>query len=125
MRRVVLVDDDTRLRHVVARFLRSCGFEVVGEACDGEDGILLVHQHQPDLIITDMLMPRRDGLSFVRALRSEGWDRPIIMMSGQPQPTFAADALTGGVNAYVRKPFEPDNLLSAIRLTLGPISRVA
>ena len=123
--RIVLADDDTTQRRVIARILTSGGHTVVGEACDGEDGLVLVRQHRPDLVLTDLFMPRRDGISFVRQLRASRNHTPVIMMSGQTEAGLAADAIADGVNAYIRKPFEDAELREAIRLTCGPVVRVA
>jgi DNA-binding response OmpR family regulator len=123
--RVMLVDDDARMRQVLARFLASAGFGAVDEAGDGEEALAHLVATRVDLIITDCNMPRMDGLAFVTALRAKGDLTPVIMLSGQDDPQLIVRAIRAGVNNYVPKPIHPENLFEKIWQTMGTARTVA
>lgn len=117
--RIAIVEDDAQLRTVLAVFLRGMGAEVVAQSCDGQEALETFEAGiQPDLILTDCQMPRLDGISLVRRLRARGDQTPIIMISGQGDPTVRQLALAAGVNRYLDKPLSPCNLNLAIIQTL-------
>jgi DNA-binding response OmpR family regulator len=123
--RVMLVDDDARMREVLARLLASTGFRAVEQVGDGEEALLRLATVHVDLIITDCSMPRMDGVAFVTALRAKGDLTPVIMLSGQDDPQLIVRAIRAGVNNYVPKPIHPENLFEKIRQTLGAARAVA
>src|SRR5258708_17033407 len=116
---VLVIDDDARLRQVLARLLRTSGFDVVDEASDGEEALLALNKIHPDLILTDCQMPRLDGIAFVRQLRARGDQTPVIMLSGHGDPHQVVVAVKAGVNNYLPKPINPDVLIEKIEQTLG------
>ena len=116
---VLVVDDDGRLRQVLARLLRNCGFDQVDEAADGEEALTAMNQLHPDLIITDFQMPRMDGIAFVRQLRAGGNATPVIMLSGHDDPHTTVIAVKAGVSNYLPKPINPEVLIEKISQTLG------
>ena len=117
--RVMLVDDDARMRQVLARLLETAGFRAVEEVSDGQEALARLAAVHVDLIITDCCMPRMDGLAFVTALRNNGDLTPIIMLSGQDDPQLIVRAIRAGVNNYVPKPIHPENLFEKIWQTIG------
>jgi DNA-binding response OmpR family regulator len=123
--RVMLVDDDARMRQVLARFLASAGFRAVDEVGDGEEALAHLAVTRVDLIITDCNMPRMDGLAFVTVLRGRGDTTPVIMLSGQDDPQLIVRAIRAGVNNYVPKPIHPENLFEKIWQTMGTSRAVA
>jgi CheY-like chemotaxis protein len=126
--RVLLIDDEAAGRAVLARLLRSCGAEVVGEAGDGVVGLDLLRglgQRGVDLIITDCQMPVMDGLAFTQAVRAAGDRTPVLMLSALGHIQVIDAARTAGVNRYLRKPVELDALLEAIRQVTGVLIRAA
>jgi two-component system, chemotaxis family, chemotaxis protein CheY len=113
--RILLIDDDSAARLLLARFLRRSGFEVVAQAANGAEALRLLQTlHPPDLIITDCQMPRMDGLTLLRLIRRSGNPTPVIMLSGQSSPQVIATVLRTDHTAYLIKPFSPDRLLAAI-----------
>ena len=117
---VLLIDDDARLRQVLARLLRSSTLGVeVHEAADGEEALAALPTLHADLIITDCQMPRMDGIAFVRQLRARGDQTPVIMLSGQGDPHLIVTAIKAGVNNYLPKPINPEVLFEKIEQTLG------
>jgi two-component system response regulator DesR len=117
--RVLLVEDDTQLRTVLAIFCRTLGVEVLGESADGVEALetLRAGDVQPDLILTDCQMPRMDGIALVRQLRAAGDRTPVIMISGQLDPQIVQRAYAAGVSHYLPKPLSTTSLTHAIGQT--------
>ena len=115
----LLIDDDARLRQVLARLLRMSGWDAVHEAGDGEEALAALLTLHPDLILTDCQMPRMDGITFVRQLRARGDQTPVILLSGHGDPHQVVTAVKAGVNNYVPKPINPEALFEKIEQTLG------
>lgn len=112
---ILIIDDDGRCREGLARLLQRAGFDVVAQLEDGADAQAFLEQIRVDLIITDCQMPRMDGLALSRHLRAEGFDVPIIMISGHSDPSMAALARAAGIDAFFTKPLCINDLLQYIR----------
>ena len=120
--RLVLVEDDAALRSALGAFFKSVGVEVMAAPGDGQEALDLLgslESVRPDLILTDCQMPRMDGISLVRHLRERGDFTPVIMMSGQTDPTVRELALRAGVREYLSKPLSLPTLNRVIGQTLG------
>jgi CheY-like chemotaxis protein len=117
--RVLLVDDDARMRQVLAKLLHSSGFDLIEEVSDGQAALDRLMEIRVDLILTDCQMPRMDGIAMVTALRAKGDRTPVIMLSGHNDPQQVVRAIRAGVNNYVPKPIHPENLFEKIWQTLG------
>lgn len=114
--RILIVDDHTIVRKGLAMVLRlEPDFEVAGEAADGAEGLTLARQLQPDLVLLDLMMPEMDGQSLAAALRSELPEVRILFLSGAELDERLLDVLAQGVDGYVMKDIEPDDLRQAIR----------
>jgi CheY-like chemotaxis protein len=113
---VLVVDDTASIRMLIRTNLELEGFEVV-EAVDGQDCLDVVHQVRPDVITIDVVMPRLDGFATVAALRAdpEIARTPIVMVSTQAQAADIKRGWDAGVDAYVVKPFDPDELVETVR----------
>jgi CheY-like chemotaxis protein len=111
VRRVLVVDDDAATRMICAINLKAEGFSVI-EASDGSEALELARSECPDLIVTDVDMPRRDGFELAEALRRDERTReiPLIFMSGQADETHRARALELGAIAFLAKPFDSETL---------------
>src|SRR5436190_16026105 len=123
--RILLVDDDYRMRQVLGRLLQSSGFRSVDEAGDGREALARCAADHYDLIVTDCNMPHMDGIAMVTALRALGDRTPVIMLSGMDDPQLVVRAIRAGVNNYVPKPIHPENLFEKIWQTLGMTRAVA
>ena len=117
--RVMLVEDDLGMRQVLSRLLQTSGFSSVSEVGDGQEALTALASTQVDLIITDCVMPRMDGVALVTALRARGDRTPVIMLSGQEDPHVVVRAIRAGVNNYIPKPIRPEQFLEKIWQTLG------
>jgi CheY-like chemotaxis protein/signal transduction histidine kinase len=99
---VLVVDDDASARELVGRQLQAMGFTYT-EACDGEEALLKARVMHPSLIVLDLMMPRMDGFDVLAALRSEGRDVPVIVLTGKTLERDEEVALRGGLAHVVRK----------------------
>ena len=120
MPRILIIDDDDQLRHMLCQALEQAGYETV-EARDGEEGLARYRAAPTDLIITDILMPGKEGLETIMELRREVPGVKIIAISGGGQTgnmTFLEVARYLGAQRALQKPFELRELLDAIREVL-------
>lgn len=110
--KVVIIDDEPWTRGVILKLGRwdELDMEVVGEAADGETGLELIQRVLPDVVITDVRMPRLSGLELTQRLREEGWRTPILIVSGYDDYSYVRSALKLGVTDYILKPIKPEEL---------------
>jgi two-component system chemotaxis response regulator CheY len=116
MARILAVDDSASMRQIVGATLRSAGHSVV-EAADGQEALDLAREGQQlDLVITDLNMPRMDGITLVRELRRLPWFRgvPMLVLTTESSPERKLEGRAAGATGWVVKPFNPEKLLSAI-----------
>jgi len=113
-RKVLIVDDDFEIVDSIRYALEGAGYEVV-VARDGNQGIALAERENPDLMILDMMMPKRSGFLVLEKLR-RGRDvpLPVIMITGNEGNRHRAYAELLGVSDYIRKPFAMDRLVGAV-----------
>lgn len=116
MARILIIDDEDELRSMLRRMLEQAGHEVT-EAVNGAEGIKLYERDRPDLIITDIIMPEKEGVETIIALRQADPNLPIIAISGGGR-LEATDFLTMakklGARHTLSKPFRRDQLLEAV-----------
>lgn len=117
-RRVIVVEDEALIRMDIVEVLRENGFDVVGEASDGETAISLTRELLPDLVVMDITMPKMDGLTAAEAINKERL-APVVMLTAFAQPEFVSRAVEAGAIAYVVKPFTPERLLPQIEVALS------
>ncbi|MEO1582249.1 MAG: Hpt domain-containing protein [Pseudomonadota bacterium] len=116
---ILVVDDSITVRRVTERFLKRNGYEVL-TARDGLDAVSVIQEHQPDVILLDIEMPRMDGFEFATHVRNDARfaETPIIMITSRSGEKHRARAIEIGVNDYLGKPYQDHQLLDAIRLQL-------
>ncbi|TDF84143.1 response regulator [Pseudomonas sp. H9] len=112
---VLIVDDHSTVRFAVRTLLQREGFEVVGEAYEGETATQLARQLRPDVVILDIGLPGIDGLSVLKRLRLLEPSPRIMVLSGQPTELFARRCLDAGASAFVRKDEDLEALVSALK----------
>ncbi len=115
-RTVLAVDDSLTIRELVNFVLSNAGFNVV-LAEDGIEGLERLKSLAPDVIITDVNMPRLDGLSFIERARAETPARstPILVLTTESEPAQKARARAAGATGWIVKPFNPTQLIEAIQ----------
>lgn len=113
---ILIVDDEKEIRNLISIYLKNEGFHVL-EACDGEEGLLLVKMHKVHLIVLDLMMPKVDGIEMCMKVR-EIAEMPIIMLTAKSQDMDKIFGLTIGADDYVTKPFNPLELIARIKSQL-------
>lgn len=111
---VLVVDDSAAIRKILTRVLRQTGMAIqtIHEAGDGEDAMALMAQHRIDLVLSDINMPKMDGLQLLGALKaSPQWRNiPVVMITTEGGEIKVAEAVRLGAAGYVRKPFTADQI---------------
>lgn len=121
IRPVVLVaDDDPDILMLVSFRLDRAGYDVI-QAQDGEEAVRLAVEHEPDLAVLDVMMPKLDGYEATRKLRShESTSRlPVILLTARVQEADVARGFEAGADDYVKKPFSPQELGARVQAVLG------
>ena len=121
--RVLVVEDDAAIRGVLVRGLTEEGF-AVDEAADGADGLAKASDPAYDLVILDLLLPKRDGLSLLRELRSEEVATPVLVLTARDGVPDRIRGLDDGADDYLVKPFAFEELLARARALMRRSRRV-
>jgi DNA-binding response OmpR family regulator len=114
---ILLVDDESAIIENLTPFLERSGF-VVSSASNGEEAITKIKTESPDLIVSDVLMPKMDGRELLRSLRQNDNWIPVILLTQVGEAFERAMALEEGADDYINKPFEPHELVARIRAVL-------
>jgi AmiR/NasT family two-component response regulator len=117
-RTVVVAEDESLIRLDVIETLRDHGFNVIGEAADGEKAVELVRELRPDLVVMDVKMPLMDGISAAEIINNESL-APVVLLTAFSQRELVERASEAGALAYVVKPFGPNDLIPAIEIALS------
>lgn len=115
---VLVAEDEALIRLDLVELLTEEGYDVIGEAGDGEEAITLARKLQPDLIIMDVKMPKLDGISAAETIAEERI-APIVMLTAFSQRDLVERARDAGAMAYVVKPFDASDVIPAIEVALG------
>lgn len=117
---VLAIDDSRTMRNLLHATLGAAGFRV-DLAEDGEDGLRRFDGSDPDVVITDINMPRLDGFGFIEAARARQRDRvvPILVLTTESAGDLKARARSAGASGWIVKPFDEEKLLWAIRRVSG------
>lgn len=123
-KRLLVVDDDPGLLLAVSETLRAEGYNVL-TARRAADALIRVAENLPDLIISDIRMPGMDGYQFVGKLRSNARTRlvPIVFLTAKDETTDRIAGFRTGVDAYITKPFEPEELVAVVAAILERVQR--
>jgi two-component system, response regulator PdtaR len=121
--RILVAEDESLIRMDVVQTLADAGYEVVGEASDGEEAIRLANELEPDLIVMDVKMPKLDGISAAEKIAE--LKIPVVMLTAFSQADLVTRASAAGAMAYVVKPFKPADLLPAIAIALSRHEEIA
>ena len=114
--RILIVDDEERIRSLVASYLKADGFEVV-EASNSQDALSEVERRPPDLVIMDVRMPGMDGFEALSQIRKIS-DVYVIMLTARAEETDRIVGLSVGADDYVTKPFSPRELVARVKAVL-------
>jgi response regulator NasT len=122
-RRVVIAEDEALIRLDLAEMLRDEGYQVVGEAGDGQEAVDLAESLRPDLVIMDVKMPRRDGIDAAAEIAAKRI-APIVILTAFSQRDLVEKARDAGAMAYLVKPFSISDLIPAIEVALSRFAEI-
>jgi two-component system phosphate regulon response regulator PhoB len=116
---ILIIEDEADIKILLDYNLQAAGFSVI-QASDGEEGLLLAIEHQPDLILLDWMLPLLSGIELLRQLRNRTETRniPVIMLTAKGEEADRLRGLNGGADDYVTKPFSPAELLARVHALL-------
>jgi DNA-binding response OmpR family regulator len=114
---ILVVEDSPELVSLLERVLGEHGY-CVQSARDGDTGLVKVLEEQPDLLVLDIGLPRRDGFQVVQELRRKGINVPTLMLTARSQVSDRVTGLDAGADDYLVKPFDPDELVARVRALL-------
>jgi DNA-binding response OmpR family regulator len=116
---VLVIDDDPVILELLRVNFEIEGFDVIC-AVDGEDGFRKAQAEQPDIVISDIMMPRRDGLQLLTDLKGDPTteDLPVILLSAKAQKTEVQQGLDLGADDYITKPFDPLELIDRLNAVM-------
>ena len=116
--KILLIDDEQWVRETIAMFLEFYGYSNIVQASDGQEGIRMIWQHKPDLVITDLTMPGIRGEEVIRWISCE--HKPahpeirVVALSADPEGTAEPAVRAAGADAFLSKPFQNDELKEAV-----------
>ncbi len=116
-KKVLIVDDEKAIVDILDFNLRKEGYDTAC-AYDGPEGLRMAREENPDLMLLDVMLPGMDGFSVCRALRTEGSDLPIIMITAREEETDKVFGLENGADDYITKPFSMRELLARVKANM-------
>ena len=116
---VLICDDAIFMRTMIGDILRQAGFEVVGEAENGQQAVEKYRALRPDLVTMDIVMPDMGGIDAVREIIREDPSARILMCSAMGQQALVIEAIEAGARDFIVKPFQPGRVLEAVQRVLG------
>jgi two-component system, response regulator PdtaR len=122
-RRVVIAEDESLIRLDLAEMLAEEGYDVVGQAADGESAVALTEEHHPDLVVLDVKMPKLDGISAAERI-ARGRIAPVVILTAFSQRDLVERARDAGAMAYLVKPFSRNDLVPAIEMAVSRFSEL-
>lgn len=120
MASILAVDDSASMRQMVAFTLKGAGYDVI-EACDGQEALNIAKSKKVNLVLTDVNMPKMDGIALIRALRGlpDYKFTPMLMLTTESAADKKQEGKAAGATGWLVKPFNPDQLLATIKKVLG------
>jgi two-component system chemotaxis response regulator CheY len=112
--RILIVDDSFYMRTMLKNMLTDAGYEVVGEAANGQQALEMAAETKPDLITLDVILPDNTGLDVLKGIRAEQPDVKVVMCSAVGQEIIVNEALESGATAYIVKPFSEEKVLEIV-----------
>lgn len=114
-KKVLIVDDSLYMRTIIKDALAEAGYEIVGQAANGESAIDMSLELQPDIITLDNILPDMLGLDILKTLKEEGVTSKVLMISAVGQQSVIDEGMKLGIGGYIVKPFSSEQLIEAIK----------
>ncbi|MBR8836212.1 MAG: response regulator [Stigonema ocellatum SAG 48.90 = DSM 106950] len=121
---ILIIDDAAFSRRMIRKFLQADGYEIL-EAINGREGLEIIRNHQPDCVLTDILMPDCDGFEFLQNLKKEGIKIPTIIITADIQESTRNLSIELGATGFINKPVKENEVRQAVRqvLTSLPVEK--
>ena len=113
-KRILIVDDSFYMRTMLKNMLTDAGYDVVGEAANGQQALEMAVATTPDLITLDVILPDNTGLDVLKGIRQQQPDAKVVMCSAVGQETIVTEAMENGALAYIVKPFSEERVLEIV-----------
>ncbi len=118
-KKILITDDALFMRVTLKNLLTANGYEVVGEAVNGQDAVEKYAATLPDLVLMDITMPVMDGIMACKTIRETYADAKIVMCTAMGQKNMVIEAIQAGAKDFIVKPFKPDRVLESIQKLVG------
>jgi two-component system chemotaxis response regulator CheY len=117
---IMTADDSASVRQMVAFTLKQNGYEVI-EAVDGQDALQKLGAKKVDMLLTDLNMPKLDGIGLIKGVRAGTLNKfiPIVMLTTESQDSKKAEGKSAGATGWIVKPFKPEQLIAVVKKVLG------
>lgn len=117
---IMTADDSASVRQMVAFTLKQNGYEVI-EAVDGQDALQKLGAKKVDMLLTDLNMPKLDGIGLIKGVRAGSLNKfiPIVMLTTESQDSKKAEGKSAGATGWIVKPFKPEQLIAVVKKVLG------
>lgn len=116
---VLIADDAAFMRMMIKNILTEAGYEIVGEAENGQVAVSRYRELKPDLTTMDITMPEMDGLTALKEIRGEDPAARVVMCSAMGQQSMVIESIQAGARDFIVKPFQPDRVLAAVQKALS------
>jgi two-component system chemotaxis response regulator CheY len=116
--RILVVDDSYYMRTILKNMIIDAGYNVVDEAANGQDAILMANKERPDLITLDLILPDNSGLDVLKRIKEDNPEIHVVVVSAVGQENIVQQAIEIGAAAYIVKPFEEQNVVDTIKEVL-------
>jgi two-component system, chemotaxis family, chemotaxis protein CheY len=117
--RVLVVDDSFYMRTMLKNMLSDAGYNIVGEAADGETAMRMARETNPDLVTLDLILPDNTGLDVLKGIHKDNPNMKVIIVSAVGQEAIVNEAIDSGAKAYIVKPFAEDKVLDIVSNVLS------
>lgn len=117
---IMTADDSASVRQMVAFTLKQNGYEVI-EAVDGQDALTKLGGKKVDMLLTDLNMPKLDGIGLIKGVRGSALNKfiPIVMLTTESQDSKKSEGKSAGATGWIVKPFKPEQLIAVVKKLLG------
>lgn len=119
MAKILVVDDSRTSRKILKGILEGAGYEIVGEATNGQEGYEKYGELRPDMITMDVTMPVLDGIEALKKIKADYPEAKVVMVTAAGQKTKMVEAVQSGADEFVSKPFDPEQLKAVIEKVLS------
>ncbi len=112
--RILVVDDSFYMRTMLRNMLTDAGYEVIGEAPNGQTALQMAREHKPDLVTLDVILPDNTGLDVLKGIKKDNPDMKVVIVSAVGQEVIVNEAIEFGAISYIVKPFSEEKVLDVV-----------